>query len=485
MKTFSDEVDGEVPQVAGEQVAGEYEKVIGGNMQAAGKNEDAIDGGAKYSFSELQKMMLQNNPTLKQCEQEIKQSLLDVKNAKANLSPTIDFQAGFTYLVNPPIAPVKVNVDDIINSLQWQEGFRPTSTGQYLTLYEGLEDTLYTIQFTLQQPVFTWGKITNGIKLYNQILEVKKSQMNLETKKLNTELETRLTALWYLYKIAKVLEEENKYAGRLVKVSEDAQKAGLLLAQDVLEARIQAKELDIALQDVNEQIKNNIFEIEKITGVMDLSQDSFDYEFDESFVDKVLLLDRDAVEINALNEEQDSIKILSHLSKVNDTAIRISKASVYWKPDFALSVTAGYGGSRFPLLEENYLRKDDYTLNFTLGLKTCVWDGGKKLNEVSRSISSKQVTQIKEEDAKANIRKTLQTQWNTCDVCVLKIDYQKLKIETTQSKILQEQRAFESGYGSETELLTSQIKNCNEQIELLRQKLNLASSCFMIYFLYK
>ena len=53
--------------------------------------------------------------------------------------------------------------------------------------------------------------------------------------------------------------------------------------QDVVEAKVQAKQLEISKQELNEQIKNQILEIQKITG-LDLRI------FDQAIIFKVAMM---------------------------------------------------------------------------------------------------------------------------------------------------------------------------------------------------
>lgn len=185
----------------------------------------------------------------------------------------------------------------------------------------------------------------------------------------------------------------------------------------------------------------------------------------------------------AISQDKLSIKMLTQLKEVNQTAEKIAKASVNWKPDLALQVSAGYGGSRFPLVEPNWLRKDDYSANISIGIKTTIWDGGKKVRDVSRKISETTTAEIQKLDACATIKKTLSEQFNAADVCTMKIEYQELKIQTALSKISQAQTIYDTGYGSETDLLNAKIECCNEQIEKEKQCLNRASACIKINYL--
>lgn len=436
-----------------------------------------------YTFEELKNAMISNNPEILKLEQEYVKSNLDYKDAVAGFFPTIDLQVSGTYMVNPPVDALYLNVDEILNSISWPSGIKPQTGNQYVKVFDGMENTLYQFQLTMTQPIFTWGKITNATKLYKQISQIKQTQIFSKQEELQIELESRLTALFYIEKILQILEEEKEYTERLVQVCEDAKKSGMLLEQDVLEAKIQAKQIDIAQQDLTEQLKQQILELERSTGIPDLTVQNIEFDYDEESLLENLKNDRTELEERALSSEKLSIKMLTQLKEVNQTAEKIAKASVNWKPDFALQVSAGYGGSRFPLVEPNWLRKDDYSANISIGLKTTVWDGGKKMRDVSRKISETTTAEIQKLDACATIKKTLSEQFNAADVCTMKIEYQELKIQTSLSKISQAETVFKTGYGSETDVLNAKIECCNEKIEKEKQALNRATSCLKIKYL--
>ena len=435
---------------------------------------------AAYTLSDLNEAAGLNNPDLLKLQQEYERSLLDVKDAKAGLGPTVDLQLAGTYMLNPPVDAIYLNVDDIINSINWPSGMSPSSSGQYVKVYDGMENTMYTFQLSITQPVFTWGKLENAVRLYKQVSEIKQTQYLSKKQTLESEIETRLTGLFYLKKILEILEEEKVYAQRLVETSENAEKSGMLLHQDVVEARIQAKELEIAEQDINEQIKNQLLELERTSGITGLTIENIDYSVDEAEIEKIMILNRDEVETQALSGNQLSIKMLTQLQEVNKIAEKIAKGYVNWKPDVALQASASYGGSRFPFIETNWRRKNDYSLNVSLGIKTTVWDGGKKLHDVSRKISESKTADINKIDAHSTIKQTLSRQWNTVDVCTMKIEYQDLKIEAADSKINQQETIFQSGYGAETDVLSAKIDRCNQLIEKERQSLTRAVACLTI-----
>ena len=440
-----------------------------------------------YNLEDLLSATHMNHPELLKLQEEYKRSLLDVKDAWWSLGPTVDLQASGTYMLNPPLGAMYVNTDDIINAIQWN-GVKPRNSGQRIKIYDGMENTLYNFELTLTQPVFTWGKITNAIKLYKQVSEIKLSQITQQTAQLETELKTRLISLYYLNKILEIIDEEETYTDRMVEVSENAEKVGMLLHQDVVDAKIQAKELEIAKQDLLEQINDQLLELKRTSGIELLSLDDINFDFvaelEESFA-SLMEKDPSELESQALSGNQSSIKILTQLEGVSQTAEKIARGYENWKPDLALQMSGGYSGSRFPLFEPNWRRKDDYSLNISIGLKATIWDGGKKVRDVSRKVSESETAQINKANARSTISKTFNSQWNAAQVCKMKIEYQELKLESAAAKISQKEQIYESGYGSETDVLSAKIERCNAQIEKEKQALTRAAACLTIEYLIK
>ena len=437
----------------------------------------------KFTKDELVTEIKNKNNELQILNQEYQQSLIDVKNAKAGLGPTVDMTVSGTYFINPPIDSIVLNVDEILNSINWPDGINVNSNGQYLTLFDGMENTFYSFQLDITQPIYTWGKIKTAIKLYEKISEVKLLQINSKEKQLKAELDTRLVSLIYLSKIKSLLQTQDEYATRLVKFSEDAQKNGVLLQQDVLEAKISAQQINIAQQEVEEQFYNVLLGVQKLTDNQNLTLENIDFSPDENKFYEFANQNRNELLEKATSKTQDTFLILSNLEQISKYTTDIAEASVYWKPDFALKMSLGYGGSRFPFVETDWFRQNDYTANFTVALKTTVWDGGKKLNEIKKSQSKEETATINYEDAVISIKQKLQEQFNVMDLALSKIEYQKLKLETLDSKIKQQEQLFNSGYGSEKDLLQAKIDRTTAEIELEQNKLSLAGAYYTAKFI--
>ena len=161
------------------------------------------------TVSDLQSSMMSGNPDIMKAREEISKADLDVKDAKSGYSPTIDLTITGSYIANP-IDPIRVNLGDYINTTAYG------IPNDYVTIYNGQENTYYQFQLSLTQPIFTWGKITNAVKIYQKIYDARVLQLEDAIEKAQTELRTRVAALYYLTQIQSLLESQREIADRLV-----------------------------------------------------------------------------------------------------------------------------------------------------------------------------------------------------------------------------------------------------------------------------
>lgn len=424
-----------------------------------------------YNYDSLASSLRLNNTKLQAAYQDVVQAKLDTKDAKANYHPTIDLTVSGSYIINP-IGPITVNASEL--GLPYN---------QYITLYKGMENTLYQTSLSLQQPIFTWGKISNGVKALKEVESVRSLQLTDTENQLNAELKSRLSAIYYMDEIISLLNEQKSYADRLVELAHAAQDQGIMLAQEVKENEINALQVDVTLSEINAQYSSNLTALRTMTGLLDLTREDISYIPDEENFYTLAKEDRNALIKSATSQSQPTLQMLSHMQSAMEYSEKVSKASVYWKPDFALQVSASYGGSRLPLVETDWYRQDDYNGMVTVAFKTTVWDGGKALNNIKRSESNVANAVISRDEAINTIITTLSEQFANQDMAIAKISYLDLKEETLVSKV--EQKILLQSYGnaSEADVLNAKIELTTCRLERLQEKLKLAQASYLIEYL--
>ena len=428
-------------------------------------------GDKVYDYNTLTTSLKANNTKLQASYEDLKKAKLDTKDAKANYHPNIDLTVSGSYIINP-IGPITINASEL--GLPYN---------QYITLYKGMEDTLYQTQLSVQMPIFTWGKIKNGVNALTEVESVRSLQITDTENQLTAELKTRLAANYYMDEIITLLNEQKSYADRLVQIAYAANEQGIMLLQEVKESEIEALQVEVTLSEINAQYSSNLTALRTMTGILDLKREDISFTPDEEMFYSLATEDRNALIKEATSQSQPTLQMLSHMQKAMEYSQKVSEASVYWKPDFALQVTASYGGSRLPLVETDWYRQNDYNGMITVAFKTTLWDGGKALNDIKRSESNTQSAIISRDEAVNTIITTLTEQFSTQDMAIAKIKYLDLKEETLINKV--EQKAILQSYGnaSEQDLLQAKIELTTCRLERLQEKLKLSSASYLIEYL--
>ena len=430
------------------------------------------------TVTDLQSAMMGGNPDIMKAREEVSKASLDVKDAKSGYSPTIDLTITGSYIANP-IDPIRVNLGDYINTTAYG------IPNDYVTIYNGQESMYYQFQLSLTQPVFTWGKITNAVRLYQKVYDARVLQMEDAIEKAQTELRTRVAALYYLLQIQKLLESQREIADKLVGHADNAQQNGMMLATDALKIKVQSRQIDVAKAQIDQQIVLMVTELRNLTGLKDLTAD--DIEFDEAEFDAKLDAlkgtEYSTLSSRCLSDSRTTFQLLGALSQIAELTNDIAGASVNWKPDMALVVNADYSGSRLPFAQKDWYGKDDWSATITFALKTTIVDGGKAVRNVKRTESAVSEAQMDIQSAKAKVQSAVDENWTNLSVYLAQIDYQDALQSQLEAQGEVDKQLLDTGYGSESDYLQGQLESNNCGIEILRTRINLATAVYTLLYL--
>ncbi len=436
---------------------------------------------SSYTFTTLKESMESGNAELRKLNETYKQSLLDVKDAKANYQPQIELLLTTTYMPNPPIGKTSISVDEL--SSQLGITIPGSASGEYVTLYKGMKDIYYNAGLTITQPIFTWGKIPASVKLYSEIASIRSLAVKDEEDKLSVELKTRLTALSYMDELFSLIDETKVKADELVKMSQDAYESGMLLKEDVTKAKISALEIDVKKQELKKEYSDNIKSLQTISAVDDLDSTEIDYTVNEEEIQAIAALSREDVLSLTTRSDSATISMLKSQTTAYELKKKIADASLYWKPDFALQVSLTYGGSAVPLVEKNWYRADDYGLYLTFAVSTTIWDGGKKLNAVKYAESEVRGTLADYDNAVNELTTAAEENLSQIELSLTKLDYYALKLEEAEDRLDLLQRQYEAGAISKTNVLSQEIEVLTEKMTIIQEKITLSQAAYTIAYL--
>ena len=437
-----------------------------------------------YSFTDLVAAMDLNNVELNKAREAVIQAQLDTKDAKAGYQPTVDLTLAGSYMANPLIKEISLAQGEfgsipVINPATGQMVQVPLPNTD-IQVFDGMPTFGYSFQLDLQQPIFTWGKISNSVKIFSAVESVRQLQFTSLKKQKIASLKAQITALSFLSQMESLLTHQQEYAQELVTLTEAAQTQGVVLKQAVLEAKTQEALIPLSLQQIRHNKSVILQDLRELTGLpqLDSSQILHIPQAQGFYQDFQELAQKDAalLEVAALNPAQESLAILEKLHQAAEYGRKVASGNIYGKPDIALQVSFGLNGNMEKLFKGESDLKQDLVANVTVGIKTTLWDGGKKLNQLKRSTSQLKDAELDLEQARSAIKLELSRQINAMTMATLKIQYQKLKIQTAQSQLDQKLQLLESGYGSQREVLQARIEKITEEVTLLEEEINLATA---------
>ena len=434
-----------------------------------------------YTFESLKESMRSGNAELRKATETYNQSLLDVKDAKANYQPQISLLLSGTYMANPPIGKTTIGVDEL--SSQLGVTIPGSASGEYVTLYKGMDSLYYNAGLTITQPIFTWGKIPKSVELYSEIASIRALSLEDSADKLSVELKTRLTAKCYMDELFQLIAETKEKADELVKVSQDAYDNGMLLKEDVTKAKISALEIDVKEQELKKQYSDNLKSLQTITATDDLDGSNIEYTVNEDEINAIAALEHDDVISLVTRSDSATISMLKGQTRAYELKKEIAEASLYWKPDFALQVSLTYGGSAMPLIEKNWYRANDYGLYITFAISTTIWDGGVKLNDVKRAASEIEGTKADYDSAVDQLTETAEENLSQIELSLVKLEYYDLKLEEAEERLDLINRQYEGGMISKTDVLSQEIEVLTEKMTIIQEKVTLSQAVYTIAYL--
>lgn len=441
----------------------------------------SVTGGA-YTYDMLYQMVLENNAEILLARENYTQALLDVKDAKASYQPVIGATVGASYTLNPLIDKIEVTAGQLGTISALPPGMSPVLLPpEDLLVFDGIPHFGYAFSLSLQQPVFTWGKITHGVRATEAAAEARRLQVALLEKQQASALEVQLCVLRYLEQIEQLLGQQTEYSNRLVALSEDAERNGVLVQQDVLEAKIQAALIPVTLEEIRQQKESTLQVVQRMTGMNNLQPEQIAFIPPEQKYLDLAAVDQSELEAAALDPSRETFAILDNVIAAADNARKVAVDSLYWKPDIALQISAGFSGDLEKLLKGTASVSSDLNADISIGLKTTLWDGGKKLNDIRRRESELRSASVNRDDTVLAVTQEMRQQCRAMSTAVLKIQYQELKITAAESDIVRQEQMLQTGYGSERDVLQARITEATEKINLIQEKINLAVAAGTVY----
>ena len=436
---------------------------------------------ASITMEEAEEMMMRNNPDIRSAEEAVVQAGLDLKDSKASFSPTISISGSMTYMSEPLVGPVIMESSDILS--QMGLGSYSDMASGYVTLYDGMENTMYMGTLSLTQPLITWGKLGKAVDLYKNILTAQSLRKDDTVAQNKAELRIRVWSMKYLEEMEGLVDEAMALSKELVDMAKSSYENGMILRQDWLEAEISSLEVEVKKAELDDNYSSLMEGLRSLIGDYSVSYSDFILPEDESFLYKYRESNLDDLILAATGEDSNNLKAIKNLIGAYTNQKTIADRSLYGIPDFALQAQLTYSSSRLPLIEAGWKQNDNNSLNLSIGFKTTLWDGGKAINDVKRAQSNIRSAESQYDSALSQIRVAVTSNYNGMMKNIANIQYQSEKIQNLEMELENIRIGLSYGQNSVSDEKQKMLEIVEAKSNLLASKIALVQNVYTLDYL--
>lgn len=404
--------------------------------------------------------------------------------AKAARLPVIRFSSNLSYLINPPEVTIKTGSLFPGGTIPVNTSVPPmppmTTNLPFPALPETdtairlRENTQYEFSLSLEQPVFTWGRIHNSVKAADLGSRASVLEMEQEKRNIRTALDGHLYTLGFLTEIRGFLAEQRRCAERLSVIAEESYAEGFLLQGDLLSIRLLASELTLGDYQITEAWESSFRTVKTLTGLPGLTPSQIKPPSREGLARDSLAFSREDTErlLAKARAENVGLKLLSLRGQAADRLLAAAKGQYYGKPELGLFLQLTYGGPDFPFIQRGWKTDNNLGLTTTVGIRSLLFDGGNVHHTIRQKEEALVQARLAEEGSRRELEEYLEKALLSLEVSARRREYLSLKIETARVRKDTAEAAWKSGYGEEREYLTQEISWLQDRITLLQEELN-------------
>ncbi|GAB1431676.1 hypothetical protein MASR2M29_03010 [Spirochaetota bacterium] len=400
-----------------------------------------------YSLAGLLELAGRNNPGLMAAKEAEAAAAADLRGAKARRLPSVKAEGSGSFIGNP-IGPISIGKG------QFGSYSGVALPPQDVLLYKGMESSNYSFKLIGDQPLFTWGKIKLGVELAQSGLNAAATQRLKAERELAIKIRGTWDALSYLQPMFDILDLQARLGSRLVELAEQSAAAGFITRTEHASAKIKLKEIDIARVKLEEQRDRLLAELAAMSGLTGLTSGELKlaaYPAGRTPAGREAWPLEEAQNLALANSLD--LSLLDSLLDVKTGLKNLAEKEAKGLPDLGLHIELSYGGSRFPFIEKDWFRQDDYQLSISLGTSGNIFGNAVKAGEAAKARAQLAEARAQRLDAERSIKSFIKESYLTAELGRAKLEYASLKQESYMAELEQARAIIDAGAGSESDYL--------------------------------
>lgn len=402
-----------------------------------------------------------------------------VEAARAERLPTVDAVADFSYLTNP-MEPIELRAGEL--GTYDVPGLTVELPPEDTELFPGMEPTVFRLQLSVEQPLYTWGKIDTGIALAESLVGIRDLEFQQSVEDVSADVRTRFFAVAQLNRMIDTVSTQVTLAEELVQVAQTGLEAGVAVRSDVLVAEVGLREAMIGRRQLLYERDRQLIALAAATGLDELREASAAARFtaepsaawELDALPSVAELQRRAHETSAGLAALASARAAAGLQE------RLDQITATARPDIGVALNFSLEGSRVPLLQRDWFGQDEPGLIASLGVQATVYDGGRRGVIARQSGLAVDEASLDYDQALAQVDRAIAETVLSIDYVRARLRYLKVVAEKDADDLRIARATWEAGIADRGTVIRAQVTLLATELERQRRQLDLIKDVLLL-----
>jgi outer membrane protein TolC len=308
--------------------------------------------------------------------------------AQGKALPHLDLEASGSYLVNPPpgylVAAGSLGTPSIAAG-SFGPGSPAISLGPIPQSSFDVGASLhnyFTLTATLNQPLFTWGKIKNAIDLASLQVEAAGTEMSARQKDIDLQVRRSYFSALLAHRSQETLRQMRDTAAQIAADRQKGFDEGTINRESLLEGKATLASLDAKLAEAAQSESTALTGLSVLTG-----QDTSSITLVTDFRASLPPLDEQALLKGALQGSADMLEAGTRVEQAR-RKLSIEQGGAILHPDVNLGISLNISGQEdFPYSGAWTFANNTWNVDvlLTLGVKMSAFDGRESLNRIRQA----------------------------------------------------------------------------------------------------
>ncbi|MDF1568864.1 MAG: efflux RND transporter permease subunit, partial [Spirochaetaceae bacterium] len=369
-----------------------------------------------WDEADLKRIALSVNPDIAVAREALLGAESQRSEAKAERGPVLRMELSSTYLSDPLLRVPAGALGEFPAALPPSIGGTPIPSVD-TNVWGSPNDFRYDVTASIEQPVYSWGKISSAVRLAEAGFHGKQWLLEARKTDVSTSVAIACESLALMDQMIGLADRQIELGERLIELTFGNYQEGFILETEYRETRSMLQRIQLNAAVLRKERNDRLLSLEALTGLDDLSPASLVLQDGLDDVTDLLLPDIEDTVGQAVKTNPDILALAAKAeAALASRFIAVGGKGV--KPDVVFRGEFGYGGGfdRAP---------DDLNGAWTLslGARTTLFDAGRSASAYRTTESDYRVSEAELRSARRRLETTLRELYNAMELYKEKISF--------------------------------------------------------------